>query len=112
MAQQWYIRAQGKLVGPVDSSTLRHLAASGKVRPDDQVSLDSDRTIDGAAGSVGWPGREVAGVARVVCGLYGAARRWAAAITLRPGPETPTRASGGLERRNRRVPIAPGLESR
>lgn len=40
MADRWYIRARGRLIGPIDSKTLKQMAASGEVRPDDQVSLD------------------------------------------------------------------------
>ena len=43
MAQRWYIRVQGKLVGPLDSKSLKQMAASGKVRPDDPVSMDGEK---------------------------------------------------------------------
>ena len=40
MARQWYYEINGKRRGPVDSKTLKHLAASGRLKPNDLVWTD------------------------------------------------------------------------
>lgn len=42
MSREWYIEHNGKIVGPVTSAQLKHLAASLKINPDTKVRLGED----------------------------------------------------------------------